>query len=99
MSASDRPESSIPAWHPASPPALASTAAEVWDETPDLGPPPAKMLNAKVVWRAARRHWWQILVLWTLISAGLLGLAYTKIKTSFDATAWLIVRASTPRIF
>jgi polysaccharide biosynthesis transport protein len=99
MSASDHPESSTPAWHPASPPALASKAAEVWDEAPDLGPPPAKMLNAKVVWRAARRHWWQILVLWTVLSAGLLGLAYTKIKTSFDATAWLIVRPSTPRIF
>ena len=99
MSTSDRPEGSMPAWHPASPPALVSTASEVWDETPDIGPPPAKMLNAKVVWRAARRHWWQILLLWSVLSAGLLALAYTMIKTSYDATSWLIVRTSTPRIF
>ena len=99
MSTSDRPEGSMPAWHPASPPALVSTASEVWDETPDIGPPPAKMINAKVVWRAARRHWWQILLLWSVLSAGLLALAYTMIKTSYDATSWLIVRTSTPRIF
>jgi hypothetical protein len=99
MNTSDRPEGPVPAWHPASPPALATPAAEVWDETPDIGPPPAKILNARVVWRAARRHWWQILVLWTVLSAGLLALAYTKIQTSYEATSWLIVRSSTPRIF
>jgi polysaccharide biosynthesis transport protein len=99
MNTSDHPEGPMPAWPPASPPALASTTSEVWDEIPDLGPPPAKMLNAKVVWRAARRHWWQILLLWSLLSGALVALAAARIKTSYDATSWLIVRTSTPRIF
>jgi capsular exopolysaccharide synthesis family protein len=88
----------MPAWQPASPPALRTS--ETWEEIPESGPAPtAKLLNAKVIWRAARRHWWQILVLWSLLSVGLMALAYNKIKTSFDATAWLIVRTSTPKIF
>src|SRR5690348_3283017 len=97
MSTSDRSEGPAPAWQHASPPALRT--AESWDEVPDLGPPPAKILSAKIVWRAARRHWWQILFLWIVLSAGLMTLAYLKIKTSYTATALLIVRSTTPRIF
>lgn len=98
MNTSDRSAESAPAWQPhAAPPALKTS--EPWEEVPDLGPAPAKMLNVKLVLRAARRHWWQILMLWILLSAGLMALAYTKIKTSYTATAMLIVRSTTPRIF
>jgi uncharacterized protein involved in exopolysaccharide biosynthesis len=46
---------------------------------------------------ALRRHWWWLLGVWLLASVGLM--AYAFPKTTFKATAWLIVRASTPRIF
>src|SRR5437764_14497834 len=95
MSTSDRPGAHVPAWQPAPPPAIAQ---ETWDEGHESGPPPAKLLNARVVWRAARRHWWQILILWAAGSAGSMALAYNKIKTSYEATALLAIKTSS-RIF
>jgi polysaccharide biosynthesis transport protein len=97
MSRPDHSEEPTPNWQQAGPPALPS--ADPWEEIPDLGAPTAKALNVKLIWRAARRHWWQILVLWFLLSAGLMALAYTRIKTNHTATALLIIRSTTPRIF
>src|SRR5690349_12640154 len=85
MSAADQTDRPIPTRQPA-PPALAQP--EAWDEIPEVSSAraPAKLLNAKIIWRAARRHWWQILILWSLLSAGLMALAYNKINISYDAT-------------
>jgi capsular exopolysaccharide synthesis family protein len=69
------------------------------DEVADLGSPSAKLLNFKLILRAARRHWWQILVLWILLSGGLMALAYVKIKASYTATSLLEVKSTTLRIF
>jgi capsular exopolysaccharide synthesis family protein len=70
------------------------------DEVADLGAPSAaKLLNFKLILRAARRHWWQILVLWILLSGGLMALAYVKIKANYTATALLEVKSTTLRIF
>lgn len=91
---SDKPVS----WRAAGPPALAQPV-EAWEEIPELSAPASRALSAKVVWRAARRHWWRILLLWGLVSTGLVALAYNKIKTSYDATVWLIVRTTTTRLF
>jgi succinoglycan biosynthesis transport protein ExoP len=99
MKTSDHPDQPLPAWQPAPPPALRT--AEPWDEMAEAGAhaPAGRGFNARIVWRAARRHWWQILLLWTTLSGGLMYLAYDKIKTSYTATVWLIVRSNSPRIF
>src|SRR3954471_5199839 len=92
MNAPDRPDGPLmPAWPPASPPALPAPGG--WEEPPgsDDAPPP-RGFNARVVARAARRYWWQILILWVAGSVGLGTMAYYKIKTSYDATAWLEIR-------
>jgi len=46
------------------------------------------------VLRALRRHWWQALLLWGAVSAGLVMLIYEKVKPTFEATAWLKVEPS-----
>jgi capsular exopolysaccharide synthesis family protein len=45
--------------------------------------------GAKVILRAARRHWWQIALLWLALSPGLMALAYYQIKTVYTASATL----------
>jgi capsular exopolysaccharide synthesis family protein len=72
---------------------------EPFDDAADLRSAPAKLLNVKLILRAARRHWWLILVLWALFSGGLMALAYIKIKTAYTATALLEVKSTTLRIF
>jgi polysaccharide biosynthesis transport protein len=97
MSVADQTDKPIPTRQPG-PPALAHP--EVWDEIPEVtAPAAAKVLNTKVVLRAARRHWWKILVLWGLLSGGLMFLAYHKINISYEATALLIVRSTAPPIY
>ena len=65
-------------------------------------PPPARgQEGLRSGWSAARlrRHWWQALLLWSLGSAGLVALAYTKIKPTFDAVAAGPGRADDTGIF
>lgn len=53
--------------------------------------PPAWVLAARVIWRAARRYWWPILLLWGLGSAGLVVLIGRHVRPSYEVTAWLRV--------
>ena len=55
------------------------------------GQPSGWWLATRVTWRAARRYWWQILLLWGIGSAGLLALARDRVRPSYEATAWLRV--------
>ena len=65
-------------------------AAAGWVEpAPEAAAP--RMFSPRMIARALRRHWWQILAIWLVGSAGLGYLAYTKIRPSYDATAWLNV--------
>jgi succinoglycan biosynthesis transport protein ExoP len=98
MKTSDQSDKPMPAWQPAPLPALRT--AEAWDEMAEAAHAPAgRSFNTRVILRAARRHWWQILILTCAMSAGLMALAYNKIKTSYNATVWLIVRPNATRIF
>ena len=85
------------AWGP--PPPAVPAPVETWDDPPDAGPAGANPFQVKVIWKALGRYWWQILLLWAVGSAGALALARAKIRTNYDATAWLIVRSSAPGIF
>ena len=88
MNAPERPEGALAPWSPS--PLAARSAAPAWDEMAgDTSAP--RMFNPKVIARALKRHWWRILAVWAVASAGLGYLAYTKIRPSFEATSWLQV--------
>ena len=53
--------------------------------------PPIWVQAARVTWRATRRYWWQILLLWGLGSAGLVALIHDHVRPSYEVTAWLKV--------
>ncbi len=88
MNAPERPEGALAPWSPT--PLAARPIAAAWDEPASEGAAP-RMFNPKMIARALKRHWWRILAIWAIGSAGLGYLAYTKIRPSFDATAWLQV--------
>ena len=88
MNAPDRPEGALAPWSPS--PLAAKPIGSAWDELAGEAAPP-RMFNPKIVARALKRHWWRILAIWAISSAGLGYLAYTKIRPSFEATAWLQV--------
>lgn len=44
-------------------------------------------ISAGLVWRAFRRHWWQVGLLWVVASSGLAMLAYYAVKPTYDAVA------------
>ena len=52
--------------------------------------PPTQRINARLVWRAFRRHWWQATLLWAAGSAALMTLAYHKVKPTYDARSLLV---------
>ncbi len=71
------------------------------DDYQEMVPPPmgAKKVSLQLVMRAARRYWWQALLLWIFVSGGLMTLAYTKIKPTFDAISQIKVELDTEKIF
>ena len=58
-------------------------------------PPPSPGFNPKIILSAIRRHWWQILLLWSVGSAVLVTLVYYKVKPTYEAIAWLEVEPTT----
>ena len=86
MSQADRGPRSIPA-----------RASDLIPAAPQPSPPrfgpsrppgdatPARKVSARLVWRAARRHWWQALLLWLAGTSGLVALAYCHVKPTYDA--------------
>ena len=62
------------------------------------GPPP-KRLSLRLAARAMRRYWWQALLLWSVLSVGLVYLAATKVKPSFDAVALVRVEMDDSTVF
>jgi len=86
----------LPAWPSSSsslPPALAasSAGAHSWEEFPDPEAGPPRVLSPRVVLRAMRRHWWQILLIWAVLSAGMVAGVKKYVKPSYEAAAILQV--------
>lgn len=83
MDTTDRPDKMLPARRSIPIPTPRAAAA-------DAGAPPppntsAADLSFRLAWRAFRRHWWQAALLWLFLSSGLVALAYTRIKPSFNS--------------
>ncbi len=94
MDTPDRHDDQLPSLPPPAPLTPVPASRVVWEEPADASgePPPVKMFNLRTVVRAARRHWWQILLLWLATSAALVFLIYTKVKPKYDTEAWLEVK-------
>jgi len=92
MSTTDRPDGPLASWHPEPTPAHAPHAP--YDDGYEAaGAPaePARKFSARVVARAIRRNWWQILLIWSLASAGLVTLIYLRVKPTFEAVAYVLI--------
>jgi succinoglycan biosynthesis transport protein ExoP len=97
MDTPDRREESLPSWPSNPSPALPIRPA--WDEPAEVVGGGARSISVGLIFRAFRRHWWQILALWFVASGGLAYLAYVKIKPTYDSTAWLKVEPSNHAMF
>ncbi|WP_406701326.1 polysaccharide biosynthesis tyrosine autokinase (plasmid) [Singulisphaera sp. Ch08] len=67
----------------------ANSASDFDDESADVSASSGtgNRVSVGLVWRAFRRYWWQVLVIWGMGSAALVTLAYTVIKPTYDAVA------------
>ena len=59
----------------------------------------SKRVSFRLINRALRRFWWQTLLVWLIGSLGLVALAYTKIKPTYDATSQVRVELESNKIF
>jgi capsular exopolysaccharide synthesis family protein len=62
-------------------------------------PPAGKKITIKLVARAIRRYWWQAVLIWIVGSAGLMTLAYFKVKPTFAAFSQVKVEPAGQGIF
>jgi succinoglycan biosynthesis transport protein ExoP len=95
----DRPSEPLPARRSQPAPVAPAYDAYFDEHAADPNGPGAKKTSFRVITRALRRHWWQALTLWLIGSAGLMALAYTKIKPTFDAFAQIRVDPGEQGIF
>ena len=96
MDTPDRSDGTLPAWPAA--PMTTGLPQKAWDDQFEAGSPFARAITPRVIWRAFCRHWWQVLVLWSVSSAALAALAYNKIKPTYQSTAWLKVDPSSKQL-
>ncbi|MCU1376829.1 MAG: wzc [Actinomycetia bacterium] len=89
MDTTDRPDGALAPWSPS--PLASRPAQAAWDEHALEASAPPRMFNPKLVLRALRRHWWRILAVWMVGSMGLVYLAVTKIRPTYDAVSWINV--------
>jgi polysaccharide biosynthesis transport protein len=88
-----RPDRSLPSPPSAALPALPMRAS--WDEGAEAAAAaPPKTLTLRVILRAARRHWWQILGLWLVGTVVAVPLLYKYIKPTFDSSAFIKIEAA-----
>ncbi len=57
------------------------------DELEEEAPSSRAKISPSLVWRAFRRHWWQVLLLWGIGSAVGVFMALTRIKPTYEAVA------------
>ncbi len=81
----------VPARQAHVPPTVQVTPAEFDDDYYNDSSSSKKKLSPGLVWRAFRRYWWQALLLWAIGSAGLVALAYYRVKPTYEAVAQVSV--------
>jgi capsular polysaccharide biosynthesis protein len=96
----DRPHgsTSLPAWPAAASPPSLSAAPQAWDEFPDPEAAPPRAFTVKALVRAMRRHWWQILLIWVVLTGGLLTAVTKYVKPSYEAAAILQVEPTSSSV-
>lgn len=112
MSTSDQHDRPSPSWPPALPsaagppqpqpqPLMPAPVLPSWEEPLAAEAPaePPRALGPRTVLRAAKRYWWQILLLWVVGSGAALFLIHTKVKPSYESYALLEVDAPAPETF
>jgi len=65
----------------------------------DLASTPAPQITPQIVLRGLVRNWWQILLLWLVVSAPLVYLIFLFIKPTYEAVSLLRVEPSAPHLF
>ena len=92
MSTTDRPDGPLASWHPepSRPPAFHVPPDEGFDPAA-AAPEPARKFSLRIVARAARRNWWQILLIWSVASAALVTMIALKVKPTFEAIAYVMI--------
>ena len=98
MDSKDRPEPSVPALPVRTP--LAQSA------TPEASPLKIATADASgtvdligTTWRAITRHWWKLLALWAVVSAGLIYLIAVRVKPSYETFSMLRVEPTHRELF
>ena len=69
------------------------------DEVAHDSHPAGRRITFRLVARAVRRHWWQAMLLWCIGSAGLMTLAYLKVKPTFVSFAGVVVQPGERGLF
>lgn len=85
---------------------LATTGGALGRPSNPAGPParpaaPANgpTLNARMIWRAVLRHWWQALTLWVIGTAALGTLVWMKYKPEYEAFGILQIKPAKTDLF
>jgi capsular exopolysaccharide synthesis family protein len=101
----ERPDGALAPWTPQATPATyhgggaGSGLAAGWEDPGDDSGKSPSMFSPRVIARALKRHWWQILALWAVTSAGLIYLASTRIKPMYEASTLLEFEPTSAKIF
>src|SRR4051794_39033708 len=69
------------------------------EEYDELANSRGKRVSPQLICRAFRRHWLQALLLWGLGSVLLMGLAFDKVKPTYEATAAIRVEPGEQGIY
>jgi polysaccharide biosynthesis transport protein len=62
-------------------------------------PPSGPTINARTIWRAVLRHWWQALTLWVIGTAALGAAVWIKYKPEYQARGLLKIELSKTDLF
>ena len=65
----------------------------------ELATAPTSQVNSKTLLRGLARHWWQILLVWLVISIPVVYLIYLMVSPTFEAFSILSVTPASPRLY
>jgi len=96
MDTIDRFDSNLPVPFPAASPSPSGLAPAF---SRDLATTPSFNVSARVILRGLTRHWWHILLLWSVVFTPVGYLIYRSIEPTYEAFSTLRVEPTQPEIF
>ena len=97
MDTLDSPQANLPARLPASSIRLSSQGAGVPQEP--MAPAPGAQVSSRLLYRALIRNWWQILLVWLVLSTPLVYFVYRYVQPTYQAYALLRVESNNVELF